>query len=51
MIGGSSRVPMVEAAVKSLVGEDKIAKNVNADESAVMGEFYRTAAHHQQECH
>lgn len=28
---------MVEAAVKSLIGEDKIAKNVNADEAAVMG--------------
>lgn len=28
---------MVEAAVRTLVGEDKIAKNVNADEAAVMG--------------
>lgn len=37
LVGGSSRVPMVQAAVKSLVGEDKIAVNVNADEAAVMG--------------
>ncbi|KAM0747743.1 actin-like ATPase domain-containing protein [Meredithblackwellia eburnea MCA 4105] len=37
LIGGSSRVPMVEAAVRNYVGEDKIAKNVNADEAAVMG--------------
>lgn len=37
MVGGSSRVPMVEAAVRSVVGEERIAKNVNADEAAVMG--------------
>ncbi|KAI7947975.1 hypothetical protein MJO28_009883 [Puccinia striiformis f. sp. tritici] len=37
LVGGSSRVPMVQAAVKSLVGEDRIAVNVNADEAAVMG--------------
>lgn len=29
---------MVEAAVRNMVGEDRIAKNVNADEAAVMGE-------------
>lgn len=28
---------MVEAAVRNFVGEEKIAKNVNADEAAVMG--------------
>ncbi|KAL8277095.1 hypothetical protein RQP46_010523 [Phenoliferia psychrophenolica] len=37
LVGGSSRVPMVEAAVRQFVGEDKIAKNLNADEAAVMG--------------
>ncbi|SGY12690.1 BQ5605_C011g06581 [Microbotryum silenes-dioicae] len=37
LIGGSSRVPMVQAAVAAFVGEDKIAKNVNADEAAVLG--------------
>lgn len=36
-VGGSSRVPMVQQAVAAFVGEDKIAKNVNADEAAVLG--------------
>ncbi|KAJ3754158.1 Hsp70 protein-domain-containing protein [Lentinula raphanica] len=35
--GGSTRVPMIQAAVKALVGDDKIALNVNADEAAVLG--------------
>nr|CRX79209.1 hypothetical protein ls5931a1_00047 [Leucosporidium scottii] len=37
LIGGTSRVPMVQAAVASVVGEDKIAKNVNAEEAPVLG--------------
>ncbi|KAH9821291.1 Hsp70 protein-domain-containing protein [Melampsora americana] len=37
LVGGSSRVPMIQTAVKALVGEDKVAVNVNADEAAVMG--------------
>ncbi|KAG2117711.1 Hsp70 protein-domain-containing protein [Suillus clintonianus] len=37
LTGGNSRTPMVQAAVKSAVGEDRIALNVNADESAVLG--------------
>lgn len=44
LVGGSSRVPMVEAAVRHFVGEDKIAKNVNADEAAVMGSPF---CHHE----
>ncbi|KAJ3847020.1 Hsp70 protein-domain-containing protein [Lentinula lateritia] len=35
--GGSTRVPMIQTAVKALVGDDKIALNVNADEAAVLG--------------
>ncbi|KXS11061.1 actin-like ATPase domain-containing protein [Gonapodya prolifera JEL478] len=35
--GGCTRVPAIQAALKSLVGEDKVAKNVNSDEAAVMG--------------
>ncbi|THU97845.1 actin-like ATPase domain-containing protein [Dendrothele bispora CBS 962.96] len=35
--GGSTRTPMIQAAVKAAVGEDKIALNVNADEAAVLG--------------
>ncbi|GAA5827900.1 hypothetical protein JCM11251_007722 [Rhodosporidiobolus azoricus] len=37
LVGGSSRVPMVQKAVADKVGEEKIAKNVNADEAAVLG--------------
>lgn len=35
--GGSSRSPMIQAAVRNFVGEDKLAYNVNADEAAVLG--------------
>ncbi|KAJ3932120.1 MAG: Hsp70 protein-domain-containing protein [Lentinula lateritia] len=35
--GGSTRAPMIQTAVKALVGDDKIALNVNADEAAVLG--------------
>ncbi|GAA6055037.1 hypothetical protein JCM3770_006706 [Rhodotorula araucariae] len=37
LVGGSSRVPLVQAAIAEAVGVDKIAKNVNADEAAVLG--------------
>lgn len=37
LVGGSSRVPMVQTAIKDLVSEEKIAQNLNADEAAVMG--------------
>lgn len=37
LVGGTSRVPMVRNAVIALVGEDKVAQNLNADEAAVMG--------------
>ncbi|KAH9943772.1 Hsp70 protein-domain-containing protein [Amylocystis lapponica] len=37
LTGGSSRTPMIQAAVKAAVGEKKIALNVNADEAAVLG--------------
>ncbi|EEB93865.1 hypothetical protein MPER_07427, partial [Moniliophthora perniciosa FA553] len=35
--GGATRTPMIQAAVKATVGEEKIAMNVNADEAAVLG--------------
>lgn len=35
--GGSTRTPMIQAAVKAAVGEDKVSLNVNADEAAVLG--------------
>ncbi|GAA5862035.1 hypothetical protein JCM8547_001565 [Rhodosporidiobolus lusitaniae] len=37
LVGGSSRVPLVQKAVADKVGEEKIAKNVNADEAGVLG--------------
>ncbi|BGP03268.1 Heat shock protein 70-like protein LHS1 [Rhodotorula toruloides] len=37
LVGGSSRIPLVQKAVAEKVGEEKIAKNVNADEAAVLG--------------
>jgi hypoxia up-regulated 1 len=37
LVGGTSRVPMIQEAVANLVGTDKISKNLNADEAAVMG--------------
>ncbi|KAF9528746.1 Hsp70 protein-domain-containing protein [Crepidotus variabilis] len=37
LTGGSSRVPLVQSALKSLVGASKVASNVNADEAAVLG--------------
>lgn len=37
LAGGHSRVPMVQAAVRSAVGDNKIATSVNADEAAVLG--------------
>ncbi|KAK0447909.1 Hsp70 protein-domain-containing protein [Desarmillaria tabescens] len=37
LTGGSTRTPMIQAAVKAAVGDDKISLNVNADEAAVLG--------------
>lgn len=37
LVGGASRVPLVQAAVRTVVPEEKIAQNLNADEASVMG--------------
>ncbi|KAL5498189.1 LHS1 [Sanghuangporus vaninii] len=37
LFGGHSRTPVVQASVKSTVGDSKIATSVNADEAAVLG--------------
>jgi hypoxia up-regulated 1 len=37
LTGGSTRTPMIQAALRAAVGDDKIALNVNADEAAVLG--------------
>ncbi|KAJ6478603.1 Hsp70 protein-domain-containing protein [Mycena vitilis] len=37
LTGGGTRTPMLQAAVRAAVGDEKIALNVNADEAAVLG--------------
>ena len=39
LFGGNTRVPFVQSAVRSVLGdaEDRIAQNVNTDEAAVLG--------------
>ncbi|KAF9979754.1 hypothetical protein BGZ65_006061, partial [Modicella reniformis] len=44
LVGGGIRVPAVQASLAGIVGEDKIAKNVNGDEAAVMGAVFRAAS-------
>ncbi|ODQ81609.1 hypothetical protein BABINDRAFT_159878 [Babjeviella inositovora NRRL Y-12698] len=41
LAGGSTRVPFVQAHLAMLAGEDLLARNVNADEAAVMGATLR----------
>lgn len=41
--GGAARVPFVQKALLEIIPEDKIARNVNADEAAVMGAVFRGA--------
>lgn len=41
--GGAARVPFVQQALLSVVQEHQIARNVNADEAAVMGAVFRGA--------
>ncbi|KAI8597075.1 heat shock protein 70 family [Dissophora ornata] len=44
LVGGGVRVPAVQANLAAIVGDDKIAKNVNGDEAAVMGAVFRAAS-------
>lgn len=46
LFGGNTRVPLVQAAVKSALkgNEDKIAQNVNTDEAAVLGAAFYGAS-------
>jgi len=37
LVGGGIRVPAVQNMLKRLVGENKIAQNLNGDEAAVLG--------------
>ncbi|QRV96305.1 heat shock protein HSP70 family protein [Ceratobasidium sp. AG-Ba] len=42
--GATTRVPFVQAILKSTVGSDKIATNVNADEASVLGTAFYGAS-------
>lgn len=47
LFGGNTRVPLVQAALRSALGsgkEDLIAQNVNTDEGAVLGAAFYGAA-------
>ncbi|CAJ0923309.1 5970_t:CDS:10 [Entrophospora sp. SA101] len=48
LVGGGIRVPAVQNMLKGLIGEDKIAQNLNGDEAAVLGAGFRGAglSHH-----
>jgi len=49
LVGGMTRVPLVQAALQSAgVPDDKIAQNVNADEAAVMGAAFYGASFNPQ---
>ncbi|KAJ3300235.1 Hypoxia up-regulated protein 1 [Borealophlyctis nickersoniae] len=43
LVGGGVRVPAVQTKLRELVGEDKIAQNVNGDEAAVLGAGWEAA--------
>ncbi|RGB32887.1 Hsp70 protein [Rhizophagus diaphanus] len=43
LVGGGIRVPSIQAELKEIVGEEKIAQNVNGDEAAVLGAAFRGA--------
>src|SRR5690554_5766108 len=44
LVGGGVRVPSVQTNLAAVIGKDKIAKNVNGDEAAVMGAVFRAAS-------
>jgi len=48
LVGGGVRVPAVQSNLADIVGDDKIAKNVNGDEAAVMGAVFRAASQSRQ---
>ena len=50
MVGGNTRVPLVQAALREEAGvpEDKLAQNVNADEASVMGAAFYGASFNPQ---
>ncbi|KAJ3238030.1 Hypoxia up-regulated protein 1 [Chytriomyces hyalinus] len=43
LVGGAVRIPAVQSALRELIGEEKIAANVNQDEANVLGAGFRAA--------
>lgn len=43
LVGGNTRIPMVQKVLEDLIGSDRMARNVNADEAGVMGAGFRAA--------
>lgn len=43
LVGGNVRIPLVQQLLASHVGDDKIAKNINGDEAAVLGAGFYAA--------
>ncbi|PWZ00965.1 actin-like ATPase domain-containing protein [Testicularia cyperi] len=49
LVGGTTRVPLVQAALREAgIPDDKLAQNVNADEAAVMGAAFYGASFNPQ---
>ncbi|KAF7732747.1 Hypoxia up-regulated protein 1 [Apophysomyces ossiformis] len=44
LVGGSVRIPSVQSKLSAVMGAQKIAKNVNGDEAAVLGAAFRGAS-------
>ncbi|KAJ3228446.1 Hypoxia up-regulated protein 1 [Clydaea vesicula] len=44
LVGGGVRIPKIQKILGDLVGESKIARNVNGDEAAVLGAGFRAAS-------
>ncbi|KAI8848980.1 Hsp70 protein-domain-containing protein, partial [Chytridium lagenaria] len=43
LVGGNVRIPAIQSILKEIVGEGRIAVNINQDEAAVMGAGFRSA--------
>ncbi|KAG9295442.1 hypothetical protein G9A89_013471 [Geosiphon pyriformis] len=43
LVGGGVRIPAIQSALTEILGEEKIAKNVNGDEAAALGAVFRGA--------
>jgi len=48
LVGGSTRVPMVQNILKKQIGENKLANYVNSDEAIVMGSGFQAASLSQE---